>query len=120
PQRPTNPSTRQPRPDASNYSSNAGRKRKIDQGYEIEFTDSPTYSTHPAKFGGSSSSASYHPDDRTTSMLTVTDPTSLESHDGNTTANSYEDVRAGQKRKRAQPQKETRAQAKRKQQESVP
>ncbi|KIX07891.1 uncharacterized protein Z518_02545 [Rhinocladiella mackenziei CBS 650.93] len=120
PQRPSNTSTRQPRPNGSLYASNAGRKRKVDQGYEIEYTDSPTYSTHPAKFGESSSSASYHSGDRTTSLQTVTAPTSLESYGSNTASNSYEDVRVGQKRKRVQSQKETRAQAKRKQQESAP
>ena len=109
---------RQPRPDATAYQSNAGRKRKVDQGYEVEYTDSPAYSTHPAKFA--SSSASYHSGDRTTSLQTVTAPTSLESYGSNTASNSYEDVRVGQKRKRVQPQKETRAQTKRKQQESVP
>ena len=110
--------TRQQRPDAAAYQSNAGRKRKVDQGYEIEYTDSPTYSTHPAKFA--SSSASYHSGDRTTSLQTVTAPTSLESYGSNPASNSYEDVRVGQKRKRVQPQKETRAQTKKKQQESIP
>jgi dual-specificity kinase len=122
PQYPTttsNPSNGQPRADASNYTSNAGRKRKVDQGYDIEYSDSPTFSTHPAKFGGSSSSASYQSGDRTTSLQTVTAPTSLESYAGNNASSSYEDVRAGQKRKRVQPQKETRAQTKRKQQEST-
>lgn len=122
PQYPTatsNTSNRQPRADASNYNSNPGRKRKVDQGYEIEYSDSPTFSTHPAKFGGSSSSASYQSGDRTTSLQTVTAPTSLESYAGNNASSSYEDVRAGQKRKRIQPQKETRAQTKRKQQEST-
>lgn len=98
----------------------SGRKRKVDQGYEIEYTDSPTYSTHPAKFGGSSSSAaSYHSGGRTTSLQTVTAPTSLESYGSNPASTSYEDVRTGQKRKRAQPQKETRAQTKRRQQETT-
>jgi dual-specificity kinase len=110
--------TRQQRQEGTAYQSNAGRKRKVDQGYEIEYTDSPTYSTHPAKFA--SSSASYHSGDRTTSLQTVTAPTSLESYGSNPASNSYEDVRVGQKRKRVQPAKETRAQAKRKQQESIP
>lgn len=114
----TTDTSRRQRHDATTYQPNAGRKRKVDQGYEIEYTDSPTYSTHPAKFA--SSSASYHSGDRTTSLQTVTAPTSLESYASNTASNSYEDVRVGQKRKRIQPQKETRAQAKRKQQESVP
>ncbi|KAK5210227.1 serine threonine protein kinase CMGC group [Exophiala xenobiotica] len=118
PERAGNAPSRQQQPDASAYASN-GRKRKVDQGYEIEYTDSPTYSTHPAKFGGSSSSASYHSGDRTTSLQTVTAPTSLESYGSNPASTSYEDVRTGQKRKRAQPQKETRAQAKRKQQETT-
>lgn len=112
-------SNRQQKLEASTYQSNAGRKRKVDQGYEIEYTDSPTYSTHPAKFGASSSSVSYHSGDRTTSIQTVTAPTSLESYGSNPASNSYEDVRVGQKRKRVQPQKETRAQAKRKQQETA-
>ena len=110
---------RQQRQDAATYQPNAGRKRKVDQGFDVEYTDSPTFSTNPAKFA--SSSASYHSGDRTTSLQTVTAPTSLESYGSNPTAsNSYEDVRVGQKRKRVQPQKETRAQAKRKQQESLP
>lgn len=110
---------RQDQPDGSLYSTNSGGKRKLDQGYEIEYTDSPTYSTHPAKFDGSSASASVHSGDRTTSLQTITAPTSLESYGSNTASNSYEDVRVGQKRKRIQPQKETRAQTKRKQQESA-
>lgn len=120
PQPPPIASSRHQRTGPAHHPSNAGRKRKVDQGYEIEYTDSPTFSTHPAKFGGSSSSASYHSGDRTTSLQTVTAPTSLESYGSNTASNSYEDVRVGQKRKRVQPQKETRAQAKRKQQESAP
>lgn len=96
----------------------AGTKRKIDQGYEIEYNDSPVYSTHHAQYGNSSSSASTHSGARTNSIQTITAPTSLESHGGNTASNSYEDVRIGNKRKRAVPQKETRAQAKRKQQEA--
>ncbi len=119
PQQPENPSNGQPRPEAPTQSTNAGRKRKVDQGYELEYTDSPTYSTHPAKFGASSSSASYQSGDRTTSLQTVTAPTSLESYGSNPASNSYEDVRVGQKRKRVQPQKETRAQVKRKQQETT-
>lgn len=99
----------------------AGRKRKIDQGYDIEYTDSPVYSTNHAQFGASSSSASVHSTGRTNSIQTITAPTSLESYGSNTASNSYEDVRIGQKRKRmTMPQKETRAQAKRKQQESQP
>lgn len=120
PQHAAEPSDRQQPPEASTYLSNAGRKRKAEQGYEVEYTDSPTYSTHPAKFGGSSSSGSYHSGDRTTSLQTITAPTSLESYGSNTASNSYEDVRVGQKRKRVQPQKETRAQVKRKQQEAAP
>ncbi|RVX71980.1 hypothetical protein B0A52_04578 [Exophiala mesophila] len=117
PDPPTNVSNGQQRSDHTQYSN--GRKRKVDQGYEVEYTDSPTFSTHPAKFGGSSS-ASYQSGDRTQSLQTVTAPTSLESYPGNNASSSYEDVRAvGQKRKRVQPQKETRAQAKRKQQEST-
>ena len=115
PEATTNTLERQQPPDNTAYA-NGVRKRKVDQGYEVEYTDSPTYSTHPAKFGGSSSSASYHSGDRTTSLQTVTAPTSLESYGSNPAAhNSYEDVRVGQKRKRVQPPKETRSQAKRKQ-----
>lgn len=98
----------------------AGTKRKIDQGYEVEYNDSPVYSTHHAQYGNSSSSASIHSGARTNSIQTVTAPTSLESHGGNPASNSYEDVRIGNKRKRTMPQKETRAQTKRKQQESQP
>jgi len=98
----------------------AGRKRKIDQGYEIEYTDSPVYSTNHAQFGASSSSASVHSVGRTNSIQTITAPTSLDSYGSNPASNSYEDVRIGQKRKRVMPQKETRSQAKRKQQESQP
>lgn len=108
---------RDQRQDASQH---AGRKRKIDQGYEIEYTDSPVYSTNHAQFGASSSSASVHSAGRTNSIHTITAPTSLESYGSNTASNSYEDVRSCQKRKRVMPQKETRAQAKRKQQESQP
>ena len=122
PQR-SNRSNAQPQPqEAGSYSSynDRSRKRKIDHGYDVDYNDSPTYSTHPAKFGGSSSSASYHSGDRTTSLQTVTAPTSLESYGSNGASNSYEDVRTGSKRKRVQPQKETRAQAKKKQQETAP
>jgi dual-specificity kinase len=94
-----------------------GRKRKVDQGYEVEYHDSPTFSAHPAKFGDSSS-VSVDATDRTASLQT-TAPTSLESYRSTGASNSYEDVRVGQKRKRAQPQKETRAQLRRKQQEAA-
>jgi dual-specificity kinase len=114
-----NPADPQQRAEAPAYAANGGRKRKVDQGYELEYTDSPTYSTLPAKFGASSSSASYQGGDRTTSLQTVTAPTSLESYGSNPASNSYEDVRVGQKRKRVQPQKETRAQVKKKQQETT-
>lgn len=100
--------------------SNAGRKRKVDQGYEVEYADSPVYSTHHAQYGNSSSSVSVHSSGRTNSIQTITAPTSLDSYGSNTASNSYEDVRIGQKRKRVVPQKETRAQAKRKQQEAQP
>lgn len=87
----------------------------------MEYGDSPVYSTHHAQYGNSSSSASVHSHGgRTNSIQTITAPTSLESYGSNTASNSYEDVRLGQKRKRVMPQKETRAQAKRKQQESQP
>ncbi|KAK5091767.1 serine threonine protein kinase CMGC group [Lithohypha guttulata] len=98
--------------------SNAGRKRKIDQGYEVEYADSPVYSTHHAQYGNSSSSNSVHSGGRTNSIQTVTAPTSLESYGGTTASNSYEDVRIGQKRKRVAPPKETRQSTKRKQQEA--
>lgn len=115
---PPDANSRHPRQENAVHSNNTSRKRKVDQGYEVEYTDSPTYSTNHANFG-TSSSASVHSVDRTASQQTVTAPTSLESYGSNTASNSYEDVRAGQKRKRAQPQKETRAQTKRKQQDSV-
>lgn len=120
---PPQPSSRgnaQQNQDEQSYPSHNGRKRKLDHGYDAEFNDSPTYSTHPAKFGASSSSASYQSGDRTTSLQTVTAPTSLESYGSNAASNSYEDVRIGQKRKRVQPQKETRAQTKKKLQETAP
>jgi len=99
------------------YNTTAGRKRKVDQGYDVEYPDSPTYSHHLANYGGTSSSASLHSADRTQSLQT-TAPTSLDSYGSVGASNSYEDLRVGQKRKRIQPQKETRAQAKRKQQEA--
>lgn len=116
PQQPAQTAVR-PRHDQGSFSSYNGRKRKVDQGYEAEYHDSPTYSTHPAKFGGSSSSASYQSGDRTASLQTITAPTSLESYGSNAASNSYEDVRIGQKRKRVQPE---RAQSRKKKQESVP
>ncbi len=119
-QQPTRNDIRQQRQEGGSYPAYAGRKRKVDQGYEVEYNDSPTYSSHPAKFGASSSSGSYHSNDRTTSQQTVTAPTSLESYGSAAASNSYEDVRVGQKRKRVQPPKETRASTKKKQQESVP
>ena len=94
----------------------AGRKRKIDQGYDTGYHDSPAFSTHPVKFGENSSDPSISTD-RTTSLQT-TAPTSLGSYGSSGASNSYEDVNVGQKRKRAQPQKETRAHTKRKQLES--
>lgn len=100
--------------------STAGRKRKIDQGYEAEYADSPVYSTRHGQYDNSSSSASIHSAARTNSIQTVTAPTSLESYGSNPASNSYEDVRIGQKRKRGMPEKNTRSQAKRKQQEAVP
>ncbi|OAP64367.1 hypothetical protein AYL99_00339 [Fonsecaea erecta] len=123
PHAPGHPPNRQQMEDAEGYILTAGRKRKVDNGgYEVEYADSPTYSTHPAKFDATSSSASYHSGNRTTSLQTVTAPTSLESYGSNTASNSYEDVRTGTKRKRQESyQKETRAQAaKRKQLEAVP
>lgn len=116
PQQPARAAAR-PRNDQGSFSSYNGRKRKVDQGYEAEYNDSPTYSSHPAKFGGSSSSASYQSGDRTASLQTITAPTSLESYGSNAASNSYEDVRVGSKRKRVQPE---RTQSRRKKQESVP
>ncbi|KAK4920574.1 serine threonine protein kinase CMGC group [Elasticomyces elasticus] len=96
------------------------KKRKLDDRQEIEYADSPVYSTAHAQFGASSSaSASLHSNDRTQSLQTTTAPTSLESY-GSVGAQAYENAQIGQKRKRAPPQKETRAQVKRKQQEAVP
>lgn len=115
PQQPARNAAR-PRNNQGSFSSYTGRKRKIDQGYEAEYNDSPTYSTHPAKFGGSSS-ASYQSGDRTASLQTITAPTSLESYGSNAASNSYEDVRIGQKRKRVQPE---RTQSRKRKQESVP
>lgn len=94
-----------------------GKKRKLDQSYGQEYHDSPAFSTHPAHFGDTASVSS-HSGTRTTSHQT-TAPTSLESYGSNAASNSYEDVNVGQKRKRAQPQKETRSQVKRKQQEAT-
>jgi dual-specificity kinase len=116
PQRPAKESLRT-RQEAGSFSSYGGRKRKVDQGYEVEYNDSPTYSTHPAKFGASSSAASYQSGDRTASLQTTTAPTSLESYGSNGANNSYEDVRTGNKRKRVQPERNP---SKRKRQESVP
>lgn len=84
----------------------AGQKRKFDQGYEVEHTDSPVYSTHHAQYG-SSSSVSVHSNGRTNSIQTVTAPTSLESYGSNPASHSYEDLRTGQKRKRIDPPKIT-------------
>lgn len=112
------PSNRQVRQDQGSFSSQTGRKRKIDRGYEVEYNDSPTFSSHPAKFGASSSSASYQSGDRTASLQTTTAPTSLESYGSTAASNSYEDVaRAGQKRKRVQPE---RTQSRKRKQDSVP
>jgi dual-specificity kinase len=96
--------------------STAGRKRKADQGYTNGYHDSPAFSTHHAKVGEDSSGPSISTD-RTTSLQT-TAPTSLGSYGSSGASNSYEDVTVGQKRKRAQPQATTRAQTKRKQQDS--
>lgn len=94
----------------------AGRKRKADDGYDARYNDSPAFSTHPAKFDEHSSGPSVSTD-RTTSLHT-TAPTSLGSYGSSGADNSYEDLNVGQKRKRAPP-KETRSQAKRKQQEAI-
>jgi dual-specificity kinase len=100
----------------ANVQPTAGRKRKADDGYDARYNDSPAFSTHPAKFDDHSSGPSVSTD-RTTSLHT-TAPTSLGSYGSSGASNSYEDVNVGQKRKRAPP-KETRAQAKRKQQEAT-
>ena len=97
---------------------NASKKRKIDQGYEGEYHDSPTFSHYPAKFGNSSSVSANSATDRTASLQT-TAPTSLESYGSAGASNSYEDVRVGQKRKRVPVIKETRAQIKKRQQEAA-
>ena len=94
-----------------------GRKRKIDHGYDVGYSDSPAFSTHPTKFGKTSSGPSVS-SDRTTSQQT-TAPTSLGSYGSSGASNSYEDINVGQKRKRTQPPKETRSIAKRKQQEAT-
>lgn len=94
----------------------AGRKRKVDDGYEASYKDSPAFSINPARFDERSSDRSVSTD-RTTSLHT-TAPTSLGSYGSSGASNSYEDLNVGQKRKRAPP-KETRAQAKRKQQEAT-
>lgn len=95
----------------------AGRKRKAHGGYEARKNDSPAFSTYPSKFDENSSSRPSVSTDRTTSLHT-TAPTSLGSYGSSGGSHSYEDVNTGQKRKRAAP-KETRAQAKRKQQEAT-
>jgi dual-specificity kinase len=102
---------------AGSTQSMAGRKRKVDQGYDTGYHDSPAFSTHPARFGENSSDASLSTD-RTTSLQT-TAPTSLGSYGSSGASNSYEDVTIGQKRKRTQPQATTRAQTKRKAQDDA-
>ena len=99
-----------------NVQPTAGRKRKADDVSDARYNDSPAFSTHPAKFDEHSLGPSISTD-RTTSLHT-TAPTSLGSYGSSGASNSYEDVNVGQKRKRALP-KETRAQAKRKQQEAA-
>ena len=102
---------------AGSTQSMAGRKRKVDQGYDTGYHDSPAFSTHPARFGENSSDPSLSTD-RTTSLQT-TAPTSLGSYGSSGASNSYEDVTIGQKRKRTQPQATTRAQTKRKAQDDA-
>ena len=104
--------------DPKTVQTNATKKRKLDQGYEGSVHDSPTYSHYPAKFDNSSSISVNSATDRTASLQT-TAPTSLESYGSAGGSASYEDVRAGQKRKRAPPMKETRAQLKKRQQEQA-
>lgn len=106
------------RPPPIDTYSNTSRKRKIDQGYEVEPADSPVYSTHYAQYGDASSSAASVTSSARTHSLQTTAPTSLESYSSNPASNSYEDVRIGQKRKRVLPPKETRASTKKKQQEA--
>lgn len=91
----------------------AGKKRKIEQAYDTTYDDRPSYSVNPPQYGGSSNPSVST--DRTTSLHT-TAPTSMGSYGSSNASNSYEDVNVGQKRKRI-PQKETRLQAKKKQQE---
>ena len=52
---------------AGSTQSMAGRKRKVDQGYDTGYHDSPAFSTHPARFGENSSDLSISTD-RTTSL----------------------------------------------------
>ena len=92
----------------------SGKKRKVGEGYETRFPDRPSYSTHSQQYGDSSGPSIST--DRTASLQT-TAPTSLGSYGSSGASNSYEDVNVGSKRKRL-PVKETRSQAKRKQQEA--
>ena len=91
-----------------------GKKRKVGEGYETHYSDRPSYSTHSQQYGDSSDPSMSS--GRTTSLQT-TAPTSLGSYGSSGASNSYEDVNVGQKRKRL-PVKETRSQAKKKQQEA--
>ena len=93
---------------------NGARKRKVGEGYDTNYSDRPSYSTQPQQYGDSSDPSMSS--GRTTSLQT-TAPTSLGSYGSSGASNSYEDVNVGQKRKRL-PVKETRAQAKKKQQEA--
>ena len=90
------------------------KKRKIHQAYDTSYHDRPSYSVNPPQYGDSSNPSTST--DRTTSLHT-TAPTSMGSYGSSNASNSYEDLSVGQKRKRA-PQKETRLQAKKKQQET--
>ncbi|KAL9111695.1 MAG: hypothetical protein Q9227_003969 [Pyrenula ochraceoflavens] len=90
------------------------KKRKIDQSYDTTYHDRPSYSVNPPHYGDSSNPSIST--DRTTSLHT-TAPTSMGSYGSSNASNSYEDLTVGQKRKRM-PQKETRLQTKRKQQET--
>lgn len=101
-------------PRRTNNASTGGKKRKIGEGYETRYPDRPSYSTHSQQYGDSSDPSLST--DRTTSQQT-TAPTSLGSYGSSGASNSYEDLNVGQKRKRL-PVKETRAQAKKKQQEA--
>ena len=102
-------------PVAAGASAANSRKRKVDQGYEASYKDSPAFSTHPARFGENGASGEPSQSTDRTASLQTTAPTSLGSYGSSGASHSYEDVTVGQKRKRAVPQKETRSSTRRKQ-----